>query len=583
MGIHSATAVTVGNRAEAAGVETGGGDAQPHSRTDVRLLTFGAPALSVVSFFIYFRRGELLLSGDAVAHINHARRVFDSLTPGIGQLGTVWLPLPHLVMLPFVANDWLWRSGVAGAIPSMIAFVLGTLGIFRLASEAALGLKLPAQVSRASGWLAVAVYGGNPNLLYLQTTANNEPLYLALFIWSMVWLQRFLERLRNNRPNNTAGRALVACGVLTAAAELTRYDGWFAAAFLGIAASAILLVHRRKFSPKLRQASIAFAAIIIAAPAFWLAYNYALQGNPLDFANGPYSAHAIELRSPHGPGPLHPGDHDPRVAAAYYIRIAEADLGQNKERYFLFWIALGCAVILALLRTEVRLLILLWIPLPFYIYSITYGSIPVFMPELPPWSYYNTRYGTAVLPAIAAFLALGVALIAARSSARLWRAGIFLIAFIFTALTYVSAYRMPHHRGWSFPGEPGAGPLVWREAKTNAVTRVAFESELGNALQKLPARTRLLMYCSNHVGALQQAGIPLGNVINEANHPFWQWALARPAQEADFVVAITGDPVAAAVLSHPDQLVPVASIRGASDQGEATIYRSRLRPTPEPD
>ncbi|HKD90807.1 MAG TPA: hypothetical protein VKB56_02855, partial [Terriglobales bacterium] len=404
-----------------------------------------------------------------------------------------------------------------------------------------------------------------------------------LFIWSMVWLQRFRQRLRNNRPDNTIGRALVACGVLIAAAELTRYDGWFAAGCIGMAASAILLLNRRKLSPRLLRACIAFAATIIAAPAFWLAYNYALQGNPLDFANGPYSAHAIELRSPHGPGPLHPGDHDPRLAAAYYIRTAEADLGQNKERYLIFWIALASAVILALARTEVRLLILLWAPLPFYIYSIGYGSIPVFMPELPPWSYYNTRYGTAVLPAIAAFLALAVALIAARSSARLLRAGIFLVAFVFTTLTYVSAYRMPHHRGWSFPGEPSAGPLVWREAKTNAVTRAAFESELGIALQKLPAHTRLLMYCSNHVGALQQAGIPLRNVINEANHPFWQWALASPAKEADFVVAITGDPIAAAVLAHPDQLVPVVSIRGASDQGDATIYRSLLRPTPEPD
>ncbi|HKD91747.1 MAG TPA: hypothetical protein VKB56_07580 [Terriglobales bacterium] len=583
MGIHSATAVKVGNQAEAAMVETGSAEARPHYNNDVRRLTVAAAALSIVAFFIYFRRGDLLLSGDAVAHINHARRVFDSLTPGLGQLGTVWLPLPHLLMLPFVANDWLWRSGVAGAIPSMTAFVLGVLGIFRLVSEAALGLKLPAQGPRASGWLAVALYGANPNLLYLQTTANNEPLYLALFIWSMVWLQRFRQRLRNNRPDNTIGRALVACGVLIAAAELTRYDGWFVAGCTGMAASAILLLHRRKLSPRMLLASTAFAATIIAAPAFWLAYNYALQGNPLDFADGPYSAHAIELRSPHGPGRLHPGDHEPRVAAAYYIRTAEADLGQNKERYLIFWIALVSAVILALARTEVRLLILLWAPLPFYIYSIAYGSIPVFMPELPPWSYYNTRYGTAVLPAIAAFLALAVALIAARSSARLLRAGIFLVAFVFATLTYVSAYRMPHHRGWSFPGEPNAGPLVWREAKTNAVTRAAFESELGIALQKLPAHTRLLMYCSNHVGALQQAGIPLRNVINEANHPFWQWALAAPAKEADFVVAITGDPIAAAVLAHPDQLVPVVSIRGASDQGDATIYRSLVRPTPEPD
>ena len=46
-----------------------------------------------------------MLYGDAVAHINIARRVFDSRTPGLLQLGTVWLPLPHLLMIPFLISD----------------------------------------------------------------------------------------------------------------------------------------------------------------------------------------------------------------------------------------------------------------------------------------------------------------------------------------------------------------------------------------------------------------------------------------------------------------------------------------------
>ena len=73
-----------------------------------------------------------MLYGDAVAHINIARRVFDSRTPGLLQLGTVWLPLPHLLMIPFLISDDLWRSGVGGAIPSMVAYVFGVIGVFRL-------------------------------------------------------------------------------------------------------------------------------------------------------------------------------------------------------------------------------------------------------------------------------------------------------------------------------------------------------------------------------------------------------------------------------------------------------------------
>src|SRR5437870_13786108 len=91
-----------------------------------------AACLSVSSFLYYFRHNDILLYGDAVAHINIARRVFDSRTPGPLQLGTVWLPLPHLAKIPFLVSDRLWRTGVGGSIPSMIAYVFGAVGILRL-------------------------------------------------------------------------------------------------------------------------------------------------------------------------------------------------------------------------------------------------------------------------------------------------------------------------------------------------------------------------------------------------------------------------------------------------------------------
>ena len=58
--------------------------------------------LGIFSFLFFYRHGDVLLYGDAVAHINIARRVFDSKTPGLLQLGTVWLPLPHLLIMPFI-------------------------------------------------------------------------------------------------------------------------------------------------------------------------------------------------------------------------------------------------------------------------------------------------------------------------------------------------------------------------------------------------------------------------------------------------------------------------------------------------
>src|SRR5271165_1470765 len=87
-----------------------------------------AALVSLFSFFYYFQHSDILLYGDAVAHINIARRVIDSQTPGLLQLGTVWLPLPHLLMIPFLIWTSMWQKGTGGSIPSMVAYVFAVVG-----------------------------------------------------------------------------------------------------------------------------------------------------------------------------------------------------------------------------------------------------------------------------------------------------------------------------------------------------------------------------------------------------------------------------------------------------------------------
>src|SRR5450755_4845783 len=123
-----------------------------------------AVLVSLFSFIYYFQHGGLLLYGDAVAHINIARRVFDSRTPGLLQLGTVWLPLPHLLMIPFLLSESAWQSGIGGAIPSMVAYALGTAGIFRLLRGMLSRDSEPDIEARIGAWLGALVYAENPNL-----------------------------------------------------------------------------------------------------------------------------------------------------------------------------------------------------------------------------------------------------------------------------------------------------------------------------------------------------------------------------------------------------------------------------------
>src|SRR5947208_10771025 len=150
------------------------------SHSDLFLVAQLAAAVSIGSFFYYLRHGDLLLYGDAVAHINIARRVFDSQTPGPLQLGTVWLPLSHILMLPFIVSRWMWQTGIGGAIPSMIAYLFSVIGTFQLVrnmfpTSRKSGEKrgTPSNVdgtARFAAWFAAGLVALNPNLIYLQTT-----------------------------------------------------------------------------------------------------------------------------------------------------------------------------------------------------------------------------------------------------------------------------------------------------------------------------------------------------------------------------------------------------------------------------
>ena len=70
---------------------------------------------SSASCWYFFQHHQILLYDDSISHLRIARRVFDNTTPGLAQLGGVWLPLPHVLMLPFIWNDYLWRTGLAGS------------------------------------------------------------------------------------------------------------------------------------------------------------------------------------------------------------------------------------------------------------------------------------------------------------------------------------------------------------------------------------------------------------------------------------------------------------------------------------
>ena len=100
----------------------------------------------------------LLLYGDAVAHLGNRAPHPRLAQSRLSQLGGVWLPLPHLLMLPFVQKMEWWQNGLAGAWPSLLCYVAGVAGFYRLARR----MLVPRWAI-----VATAFYALNPNLLYL--------------------------------------------------------------------------------------------------------------------------------------------------------------------------------------------------------------------------------------------------------------------------------------------------------------------------------------------------------------------------------------------------------------------------------
>jgi hypothetical protein len=567
--------------------------AQPirHWDREIALLAWLTTCVSILSFLYYFRRGDILLYGDAVAHINIARRVFDSRTPGLLQLGTVWLPLPHLLMIPFLLSNWMWKTGVGGSIPSMAAYVLGTLGVFRLVRDSLGSAAQSVLWSRFAAWLAAITYAANPNLIYLQATALTEPLYLALFVWALTYFNEFVQE--SGKPGENipwpSKSPLVKCGYCLAGACLTRYDGWFLAVAVGAAGLLIALQAKRR-GHRVSSGLTKFILLAAAAPLLWLAYNAIVYRNPLEFATGPYSARAIEQRTP---AASHPGAHDLQTAFSYFLKAAELNLAAGS--WPKLWIVIALAGTIAALawkqfRGHLWPLLLLWIPLPFYSLSVAYSGVPIFVPVWWPFSYYNVRYGVELLPAFAVFVAVAVYFAAEVAGGRASRpsgngpgttgatpvlqlqrrplrfAG-GIVGLILVSASYVSI--------WS-------APVCFSEGWVNSRGRIVLEREVADFLKALPPNSSVLMYLGDDVGALQKAGIPLRQVINEGNHRTWKqpvdldglWerALASPAKYADFVIAFEGDAVSTGVQTQ--DLVPLAVIH-ASGQAKATIYRTR--------
>jgi hypothetical protein len=461
------------------------------------------PLLSLWSaawvWFVY-RGGWLAYYGDAEAHLNIARRILDSRTPGYGELGSVWLPLPHVLTMLFARNDALWRTALAGSIVSGTAFVLAGAFLYAAAWRVFDG--------RAVAIAATLIFATNPNLLYLQSTAMNEPLCMA----AAMAVLYFTVRFRDTQSWLSAAGA----GVAALCGTMTRYDGWFLIPFVTLF---VLLTAKGR---RVAKAAL-FAAIACLGPLYWFGHNWWCCSNALDFYNGPYSAKGIQGSA------YYPGLHNWAKAWLYFQTAVRWCAGTP-----LLWLGAAGLIACVAVRKAWWPALLLLLPGVFYIWSIhSSGGTPIFLPDLWPNSYYNSRYGLALFPALAFGAAAWVSLAPARAQ-RLAAAAVVLAA------------AMP----WLIHPRPDAW-ITWKESQVNSEARRAWTRQAAEYLAPRYRRgSGIVTTFGDITGIFRAAGIPLRETLTWDNWPHWPAAMARPDLFLweEWAVVMGGDPVQTALL-----------------------------------
>lgn len=483
---------------------------------NIALAWLCSAAVMAASVAYFYKTGSTLYSGDAEAHLDIARRIVDSRTPGWSQIGTTWLPLPHLLMIPLVRNTQLWTSGLAGAITAAVAMSIAAAFLFAGVQRIF--------ANTAAAVAATAVFLLNPNTLYLGSVPMTEPFFFATLFALLYFTVRFSE---------TRGwLSLTGAALAALAGTLTRYEAWF---LLPFAALFVLYSGGRKRW----SAAIVFCIVAGTGPALWLAHNRWYFGDPLYFYRGPWSALAIQGKT------TYPGKADWRVAWQYFFEAGKLLAGWPA----LILGAVG-AVIAIFLRRAIWPVILLTLLPAFYVWSIHSSGTPIFVPTLWPHTFYNTRYAMAFLPIIA----IGVAALVRIAGPQFSKAAALIVAAL-----ALSPFLFPKT------------PITLQEADVNSRPRRQWIAETAAYLNGSSILHETFFTSFGDLTAVYRTlGIPLANTLTGDNDVEWAGAVARPDLflHTDWAVAMGGDDVQTVVdkarLHGPDyELEQRVTVKGA--------------------
>lgn len=467
-------------------------------------------SLSSFSFFFYFQESRHLPYADSMARLNIARKVVDNLTPGITQLGSVWLPLPQILMLPFVWNDYLWQSGIAGSIMSIVSFIVGGIYLYKIAYIIT--------KSSVSSLLTLSIYALNINVLYLQTTALSESLFMCMLSICIYYLMQWMK--------TNDWRYLVPAGLGISGLTLTRYEG-LPVLFGGILLVAVYSIIHYRGLQKVERNFLVFTVIACLGFGLWTLYLKLIFGDPL-FWMGYYAAPSVsttdtgQIQQVYSQAkPFHAAVWQYFTSVAWMsgiIPIAFSFVGffiliyrtiREKSWFFLP----------VLLPTSIYLMMVLALQknTPIVQPALSFDSI--FSSETSQQTGFNIRYGLMVFPWIVILCAYAFSV-----KLRLFRYFL-LVMFLIQLFSYIYPkytviYQIPQR-------------VHYGKAYTQAVEYMKQNYDRG----------LILISASGFEDQMFQMGFNYKTYIHEGTGKYWKESLDHPARYATWVIVDFNHPL----------------------------------------
>ncbi len=200
-------------------------------------------------------------SHDNSAHLYIAATVVDNGAESkFSNIGTVWLPLFHMVLLPFVKIGVLYRTDLAGSIVNSM-FVAGTAWVLYKMFEGKTGIFIS------------LLYGLNMYSIIHASSSYMIPSGQFFSILAVYYMHKYLK--------NGSGRFLTKATVAVMIASLARYEAW------PVMFAFLLVMIVKELRADRTYRIMAQTPLLISGAGLWIVYNWAIFGNPMQFIVNP--------------------------------------------------------------------------------------------------------------------------------------------------------------------------------------------------------------------------------------------------------------------------------------------------------